>query len=109
VHWLLKMCTIFETHIDASSAAGASPLPGPARPFAPQLRQPPQLLCFFAAAAAAPVWLLHEQVGIALLECGALQQALPLIKAVLMKFPDSIRARRLQVRRCCCCSGVLLK
>jgi hypothetical protein len=43
------------------------------------------------------VWLLHEQVGIALMECGALQQALPLIKAVLIKFPGSIRARRLQV------------
>ena len=43
------------------------------------------------------VWLLHEQVGIALMECGALQQALPLVKAVLLKFPGSIRARRLQV------------
>ncbi|KAF6257393.1 hypothetical protein COO60DRAFT_1234897 [Scenedesmus sp. NREL 46B-D3] len=42
------------------------------------------------------LWLLHEQVGVALLECGALQQALPLVKAVLMKFPVSIRARRLQ-------------
>jgi hypothetical protein len=36
-------------------------------------------------------------VGIALLECGALQQVLPLVKAVLIKFPGSIRARRLQV------------
>uniref|UniRef100_A0A383WLN9 ER membrane protein complex subunit 2 n=1 Tax=Tetradesmus obliquus TaxID=3088 RepID=A0A383WLN9_TETOB len=42
------------------------------------------------------LWLLHEQVGIALMECGALQQALPLVKAVLLKFPGSIRARRLQ-------------
>ncbi|KAF8056117.1 ATPK2 [Scenedesmus sp. PABB004] len=42
------------------------------------------------------LWLLHEQVGVALLECGRLAAALPLVKAVLLKFPDSIRARRLQ-------------
>jgi hypothetical protein len=48
------------------------------------------------------VWLLHEQVGIALMECGALQQALPLVKAVLIKFKGSIRARRLQVTAAPC-------
>eukprot|EP00878_Enallax_costatus_P036444 GHUV01040930.1.p1 GENE.GHUV01040930.1~~GHUV01040930.1.p1 ORF type:complete len:227 (+),score=87.09 GHUV01040930.1:496-1176(+) len=32
----------------------------------------------------------------ALMECGNLPAALPLVKAVLIKFPDSIRAKRLQ-------------
>jgi hypothetical protein len=46
----------------------------------------------------AAAWLLHEQVGVALLELGALADALPLVKAVLLRFPDSVRAKRLQVR-----------
>lgn len=43
------------------------------------------------------VWQLHEQVAVALLECGNPAAAVTLIKAVLVKFPESIRARRLQV------------
>jgi hypothetical protein len=44
------------------------------------------------------VWQLHEQTSIALMECGSPAAALPLVKAVLLKFDDrSIRARRLQV------------
>jgi hypothetical protein len=38
----------------------------------------------------------HEQVSVALLECGDAPSALPLIKGVLLKFPGSVRARRLQ-------------
>lgn len=42
-------------------------------------------------------WLLHEQVSIALMECGNPAAALPFVKAVMLKFDqDSIRARRLQ-------------
>jgi hypothetical protein len=44
-------------------------------------------------------WTLHEQVATAALECGCQQKAAPLIKAVLAKFPDSLRAKRLQASR----------
>lgn len=43
------------------------------------------------------VWLVHEQVAMAALDCGALAFAVDLIKAVRKKFPDSVRAKRLQV------------
>jgi ER membrane protein complex subunit 2 len=42
------------------------------------------------------LWLLHEQTAAALLEAGCLTQAVALIKAVLERWPDSRRARRLQ-------------
>jgi hypothetical protein len=46
----------------------------------------------------AAVWQVHEQTSIALLEMGDTKAAVPLIKAVLLQFPEnSIRARRLQV------------
>jgi hypothetical protein len=45
------------------------------------------------------VWLVHEQVATAALECGAFPLAAELIRAVLRRFPeDSVRAKRLQVR-----------
>jgi hypothetical protein len=55
------------------------------------------------------VWLVHEQVAVAALECGSVPLAAQLIKAVLQRFPEeSMRAKRLQVRwgevawlRCC--------
>jgi hypothetical protein len=44
------------------------------------------------------VWQVHEQASIALLEMGDTKAAIPLIKAVLLQFPEnSIRARCLQV------------
>jgi hypothetical protein len=45
-------------------------------------------------------WTLHEQVAIAALECGAHSKAAGLINSVLKQFPDSMRARRLQVGSC---------
>jgi thioredoxin-like negative regulator of GroEL len=42
------------------------------------------------------LWLLHEQTARALLEAGCLPQAVALIKAVLERWPESKRARRLQ-------------
>ena len=42
------------------------------------------------------LWLLHEQTAVALLEAGLPDCAVPLIKAVLARWPDSRRARRLQ-------------
>lgn len=63
------------------------------RPYAWGLSARPSRPCLCPA-----VWLLHEQVSIALLECGNQAAALPLVKAVLIKFPqESIRARRMQV------------
>lgn len=45
------------------------------------------------------VWLVHEQVAVAGLECGALPLAAQLIKAAMERFPeDSVRVKRLQVR-----------
>jgi tetratricopeptide (TPR) repeat protein len=41
-------------------------------------------------------WLLHEQAAVAALEVGALPVAAGLARAVLERFPDSVRARRLQ-------------
>lgn len=49
--------------------------------------------------AAFAVWMVHEQVATAALECNATALAAEMIRAVLRRFPaDSIRARRLQVR-----------
>lgn len=48
------------------------------------------------AASEEELWLLHEQTAVALLEVGALERAVPLIRAVLARWPDSKRARRLQ-------------
>lgn len=42
------------------------------------------------------LWLLHEQTAVALLEAGRPELAVPLIKAVLERWPESKRARRLQ-------------
>ncbi|GBF88587.1 hypothetical protein Rsub_01302 [Raphidocelis subcapitata] len=43
------------------------------------------------------LWLVHEQVATAALECGACPLAAQLIRAVLQRFPeDSVRAKRLQ-------------
>lgn len=43
------------------------------------------------------LWLLHEQVATAALECGAMKLAGQLIRAVLERFPEgSLRAKRLQ-------------
>ncbi len=44
-------------------------------------------------------WTLHEQVATAALECGCQHKAAPLVKAVLAKFPESLRAKRLQASR----------
>jgi hypothetical protein len=38
-------------------------------------------------------------VATAALECGCHQKAAPLVKAVLAKFPESLRAKRLQASR----------
>lgn len=91
----------------------------------PRTRRPPRLhgrCCFYTprrSAALAPrtsppqtqatqqvfnphpfaVWLVHEQVAVAGLECGALPLAAQLIKAAMERFPeDSVRVKRLQVR-----------
>lgn len=44
------------------------------------------------------MWIVHEQVAIAALDCGAHPFARSLIKAINRRFPDSKRAFRLQVR-----------
>lgn len=41
-------------------------------------------------------WLLHEQVGVAALDCHALPFAASIIRALNRRFPDSIRAQRMQ-------------
>ncbi len=43
------------------------------------------------------VWAVHEQVAVAALDAHALPFAASVIRAVNRRFPDSIRARRLQV------------
>ena len=45
------------------------------------------------------MWLVHEQVAVAALDAHALPFAASVIKAINRRFPDSVRARRLQVRR----------
>ncbi|GAX84373.1 hypothetical protein CEUSTIGMA_g11795.t1 [Chlamydomonas eustigma] len=41
-------------------------------------------------------WLVHEQVAVASLDCGAIPFATDLIRAVARRFPESSRTRRLQ-------------
>ena len=43
------------------------------------------------------VWLVHEQVAIAALDCSSLPFAASLIRAVARRFPTASRTRRLQV------------
>jgi len=42
------------------------------------------------------LWLIHEQVAVAALDCAALPFASSVLKAVAKKFPDSNRSKKLQ-------------
>lgn len=42
------------------------------------------------------VWLVHEQVALAAMDCGAMEVAAPLVIAVQQRFPDSVRAKRVK-------------
>ena len=43
------------------------------------------------------VWLVYEQVAMAALDCSLLPLAAGLIRALSKRFPDSLRAKRIQV------------